>query len=163
VPVPTPDRLLVEEPYRLKSLDLLLILKEKLRGSFGLIETEARGVTRSLLDEIVATTRSVGGIPVLVYLPVGDEISDSREAKTGGEQYLYFYCQDRGVACLFLRPKLLEEINKGARFKYQPDGHWSPEEHLAAAVDIKNYLHENGLIQSGSPSGSVPSRNDLRD
>lgn len=162
VPVPTPDRVLAEESYRLKSLDLLLILKEKLRGRFGLIETEARDMTRSLLDEIVATTRGVGGIPVLVYLPVGDEISDSQEAKTGGEQYLDSYCQDRGVACLFLRPKLLDDIKNGARFRYQPDGHWGPEEHMAAAEAIKNFLREKSLVQSGLTSSSVPSKRDVR-
>jgi hypothetical protein len=35
VPVPTSDRILTREPYRLKSVDLLEMLREKLRWSTG--------------------------------------------------------------------------------------------------------------------------------
>jgi hypothetical protein len=74
VPVPTPDKVLTEEPYRPKALDLMVILGEKLRWNLGKNEVEAREVTWLLLDQITAATRSIGALPVFVYLPVYEEI-----------------------------------------------------------------------------------------
>ena len=74
VPVPTPEHVLAQEFFRPKSLDVLMILKEKVRWRLGENEADARMVTRRLLGEIVRLTRSIGAVPVFVYLPVNEEI-----------------------------------------------------------------------------------------
>src|SRR5271167_1127886 len=64
VPVPTPEQVLAEEPYRSKAIDFAVILREKVRWSFGLNEKEAWNLTRPILDRIVGTTCSIGAVPV---------------------------------------------------------------------------------------------------
>jgi hypothetical protein len=157
VPVPTPDHLLAEEPYRSKARDLMVILRDKLRTQLGSQEREARELTGALLDEIVATTRSIGGVPVFVYLSVPSEwkeskrIPDSSENRIAisslaaeHERFLYEYCQQRGTACLFLGPRFREEVNKGMDFSAA--GHWNAQGHKLAAEEISDFLLQRNLI-----------------
>jgi len=160
VPVPTPEHVLAEEAYRPKSLDLMVILREKLRWSFGKNEVEAREVSRRLLDQIVATTRSIGATPVFVYLPVYEEIEPlpksaylltaSSPPVEDREKYLNDFCQQRDVPCLFLRSRFHEEVQKGANFNAA--GHWNAQAHNLAAQEIKSFLLQRNLIQAGSKS-----------
>jgi hypothetical protein len=155
VPVPTPDRVLAREPYLPKALDLLVILREKVRWMLGENETEARNLTRALLDETIATTRSIGAVPVFVYLPVYEEIQPLPEsfhtltAKSppvaNREQYLGAICQEQGIRCLFLRPRFEEEVKRGVDFNAR--GHWNPAAHRLAAQEIRSFLLGNKLIQ----------------
>jgi hypothetical protein len=146
IPVPTPAQFLAAEPYRLKSLDVLEVARDRLWQRLGLSETRARDLTRLLLGKIVATTRGIGAVPVFVYLPVAEEILDSRDEMTGGERYLYDYCQDQSVPCLFLRQRFREEIKRGAKFNSY--GHWNRAEHAAAAEGIKDFLLRDNLVKN---------------
>jgi len=155
VPVPTPERVLAEEPYRPKSFDLLFILKEKLRWALGKNEADAREVTEQLLDEITRTTRSIGAVPVFVYLPVNEEIAPLPQfgittkspAVAEREQYLRGICEKEKLPCLFLRMRFREEVQKGVDL--HPRGHWNATAHSIAGEEIKNFLSSNGLIRSG--------------
>ncbi len=138
VPVPTPDRVLAQEPYRPKVLDLALILRDKLYWTIGRTDTEARNLTAAILDDIVATTRNLGAVPLFVDMPVEKEIDDASDSLTRREQFLDTYCQSRGVACLFLRLRFRREIKRGAKLKNW--GHWDPEEHRLAAEQITDFL-----------------------
>ncbi|HMD97579.1 MAG TPA: SGNH/GDSL hydrolase family protein [Terriglobia bacterium] len=165
VPVPTPDRVLAREPYRSKALDLLVILRAKLRWNLGENEAEARNLTRALLDEIIATTRSIGATPVFVYLPVGEEIQPFRAQYLAyspsveeREQFLRDYCQNRGIPCVLLGPRFREEAKRGVHL-LPPQGlfgHWTPEAHRIAAQEIKDFLVKDNLIQiSSTPDAGV--------
>ena len=156
VPVPAPDHVLAQEPYRLKSFDLLEMLREKLRWSTGKNETQARNLTHSILDEIIATTRGIGAVPVFVYLPVYEEITPLPKSSypltamsppvPDREQFLRDICHEQGIPCLFLRPRFLEEVKKGADFNAK--GHWNSQAHLLAAQEMKDFLLKNNLIQN---------------
>jgi hypothetical protein len=71
-------------------------------------------------------------------MPVEKEIEDASDSLTRREQFLNTYCQDRGVACLFLRPRFRQEIKRGAKLKSK--GHWDPVEHRLAAEQITDFL-----------------------
>lgn len=150
VPVPTPETVLAQEPYHSKAVDLLVMLREKVRWGLGEKETEARKLTTAILDEIVATTRGIGAVPVIVDMPVYQEVDDASASMSGLEQYLHQYCQERGIACPFLRPRFREEVKKGADFNSH--GHWSPEAHRVAAEEIRDFLVRANLTQSNSAS-----------
>jgi GDSL-like Lipase/Acylhydrolase family len=150
VPVPTPETVLSQEPYRSKAVDLAVMLHEKIRWSLGEKETEARKLTAAILDEIVATTRSIGAVPVIVDMPVYDEINDANVSMSGLEQYLHEYCQQRGLACPFLRPRFRDGVKEGRNFNTR--GHWSPEAHRVAAEAIRDFLAMSNLTQSNSAS-----------
>lgn len=162
VPVPTPDHVLAQEPYRLKSIDLIEILQQKLRWSTGKNETEARNLTHSLLNEIIAATRSIGAVPVFVYLPVYEEIAPLPKSSYAltvmsppvpdREQYLRNICQEQGIPCLFLRPRFLEEVKKGADFNAK--GHWNAPAHMLAAQEMKDFLLKSNLVLT-APGGSA--------
>jgi hypothetical protein len=156
VPVPTSERVLAEEPYRPKSFDILFILKEKLRWALGKNEADAREVTEQLLDQIVTTTRSIGAVPVFVYLPVNEEIAPLPQfgittkspAVAEREQYLRGICEKEKLPCLFLRTRFRAEVEKGVDL--HPRGHWNATAHSIAGEEIRNFLSSNGLIRSGS-------------
>jgi GDSL-like lipase/acylhydrolase family protein len=145
VPVPTPEQVLAQEPYRSKALDFAVILREKVRWSLGINEREAKDLTRPILNEIVATTRSIGAVPVFVYLPAYEEIDDLSDSMSDHERYLYDYCQARGIACLFLRPRFRQEIKKGA--KLESHFHWNAEMHKMAAEEIADFLVAKSLVR----------------
>jgi hypothetical protein len=165
VPVPTPERVLAEEPYRPKSFDILVILKEKLRWALGKNETEAREVTGQLLDEIIKATRGIGAVPVFVYLPVNEEIAPLPQfgittkspAVAEREQYLSGICEKEKLPCLFLRTRFGAEVEKGVDL--HPRGHWNATAHSIAGEEIKNFLSSNGLIRGESPANTFSAPN----
>ena len=148
VPVPTPEQVLADEPYRSKALDFAIILREKIRWRLGMNEREAKELTTPILDEVVATTRSIGAVPVFVYLPAYEEVDDLSDSMSAHELYLYDYCQHQGIACLFLRPRFREEIKKGA--KLESRFHWTAEMHKMAAEEIAGFLVAKRLVQEES-------------
>jgi len=148
VPVPTPEQILAREPYRSRAIDLAVILREKIYWSSGVNERKARELTARILNEMIATTRSIGAVPVFVYMPVYEEVSDASSSRSSREQYVYDYCQAQGVACLFLRPRFRESIEQGAKFETR--AHWNPEMHRIAAEEIAKFLVEKGLVQEES-------------
>jgi hypothetical protein len=160
VPVPTPEHVLAVEPYRPKALDILEILHQKLRWSLGENERDAREVTRLLLGEIIATTRSIGAVPIFVYLPINEEIEPFPQFSLTSnsppvperEKYLQGICEEQRIACLFLRPRFREEVAKGVDLN--PRHHWNAKAHLVGGEEIKNFLLSNKLIQN-SPNASA--------
>jgi hypothetical protein len=146
VPVPTPDSVLAQELYRSKALDILLTLREKLRWSLGTNEKRARELTEAILGDMVATARGIGAVPVIVYLPVADEVESPEQPLTAREHYLYSFCQEQRNPCLFLRPRFQEAIKQG--LNYDPRSHWNAEVHRTAAQGIRNFLLANGLVST---------------
>jgi hypothetical protein len=155
VPVPTPETVLAQEPYRSKAVDLMVMLRGKIRWNLGETETEAREMTAPILDEIVATARGIGAVPVIVDMPVYKEIDDLSVCMSGIEQYLNQYCQERGVACTFLRSRFSEEVKKGTTLN-SPVGHWNARAHKLAAEGIADLL-----VKSNSFHGTASARNVL--
>lgn len=150
VPVPTPEQVLAEEPYRSKAVDFAVILREKIRWSLGINERKSKELTRPILDEIVATTRGIGAVPVFVYLPAYEELDDLSDSMSEHEQYLYDYCQKRNLACLFLRPRFVQEARKGA--KLESHFHWTAAMHKMAAEEIADFLVAKGLVHEEAVS-----------
>jgi hypothetical protein len=153
VPVPTPEQVLAEEPYRSKAVDFSVILTQKIRWALGLTERDARELTVPILDDLVDTTRGIGAVPVFVYLPAYEELDDLSDSMSKQEQYLDDYCRRRNIACLFLRPRFVEEARKGA--KLESRFHWTPEMHKMAAEEISSFLVANGLVHVPSAAAGL--------
>ena len=117
----------------------------------GLNQGRAERITRAIFDELVATTRENGAVPIFVYLPVLDEILNRDEETTPNERFLLAYCEERQVPCLFLRQRFLEEQRRGVEFNVR--SHWFANGHLTAARRIAEYLQENRLIQAPHAAG----------
>lgn len=162
VPVPTPDQVLAEEPYRSKAIDTAVILTQKLRWVTGITERDARQLTIPILDEIVSTTRAIKAVPVFVYLPAYEEVDDLSDGMSGNELYLYDYCSKHDLACLFLRPRFVKAARNGT--KLESHFHWNPTMHKMAAEEIANFLVAKGLVQeapardNGSGSAALQPR-----
>jgi len=156
VPVPSPEQVLAEEPYRSKAVDLAVILREKIRWSLGTNERQAKKLTRPILDEIVSTTRGIGAVPVFVYLPAYEEVDNLSDSMSDHEQYLNDYCRVQNLDCLFLRPRFRREAANGA--KLESRFHWTADMHRMAAEEIEDFLVAKGLVQqeaAGARSGAI--------
>jgi hypothetical protein len=150
VPVPTPEQVLAEEPYRSKALDSAIILREKIRWKLGMNERQAKELTTPILNDIVATTRSIGAVPVFVYLPAYEEVDDLSDSMSERERYLYEYCQSTNLACLFLRPRFVKAAKNGV--KLESHFHWTTDMHKMAAEEIAKFLVTKGLVQEAPAS-----------
>ncbi|MGD8895120.1 MAG: SGNH/GDSL hydrolase family protein [Acidobacteriota bacterium] len=150
VPVPTPEELRAREVWRSKFLDLLSMLRARLRDRTGL-EARARDTLgRALLEALRDATREVGARPVFVYLPILDEIGAPEPSP--GERFFEASCHDSGLTCLNLRPSFLERTRSGQRLRRR--GHWGPNEHRAAAEDLVSLLDERGVMPK--PATAAP-------
>jgi hypothetical protein len=158
VPVPTPESFLAWEPYRPKIFDLVVMAREKARWMLGWNQWRTDAITSAILDELVKTTRENGAVPVFVYLPVLQEIVNSQVGLTPDEQFLDRYCQEKVVACLFLRSAFLEQVKKGASFNTR--GHWFAPEHMLAAQATRDFISKKKLLEASGPSvqAVLPSR-----
>jgi len=153
-PVPEPQVLLDREIYRSKLFDLGVIFSDRMRTRLGVNRRRAEAITQAIFDELVKTARQINAVPVLVYLPVLDEILNQDPALTVNEKFLLSYCQERQVGCLFLRDRFLEEQRNGVTFNTR--SHWFANGHRTAAKRITEYLREHNLVGGarGSSQGS---------
>ncbi|HEY2941797.1 MAG TPA: GDSL-type esterase/lipase family protein [Vicinamibacteria bacterium] len=149
VPVPTPDDVLAREPYRLKFLDLLSMLRGDLRHRSGRDQDAMRAITLPLLDEMNAAITAAGARAAFAYLPVYGEIDKPEAGMTGRERFFFSHWRQRGIQSMYLRPYFLEKLRGGAEFKTY--GHWGPLEHRTVAEGVKAYLVEKALMPSPRP------------
>ncbi len=147
VPVSTPESVMAWEPYRPKIFDLVVMARERVRSMVGWNQRRTEAITSAIFDELVKTTRENGAVPVFVYLPVLQETVNPQEGFTPDEQFLNQYCQERGMACLFLRRVFLEQVKKGAKFNTR--SHWFASEHMLAAQAIRDFIYERKLLGAG--------------
>src|SRR5208283_649860 len=115
----------------------------------GINEREAKELTTPILNEMIATIRSIGAVPVFVYLPAYEEVDDLSDSISDRERYLYDYCQAKNLACLFLRPRFVKAAKNGV--KLESHFHWTAEMHKMAAEEIAKFLVAKGLVQ-GAPA-----------
>ena len=144
VPVPPPERLLDREPYRSKAYDLGVMFYERVRWRIGWNRAWAETLTRAILDRLVSDVRQHRAVPLLVYLPVIEEMANAQTDLTPNEQWLRDYCSARGVDCLFLRSRFVDGQRHG-QF-YDPRHHWFANGHRTAAEGIRDYLVAKGLV-----------------
>ncbi|MBI5056916.1 MAG: SGNH/GDSL hydrolase family protein [Nitrospirae bacterium] len=144
VPVPSPDYILKWDWATLKIFHIYSIFRHRYMESTGLLKKEQEEITAAILNEIIKVTDNINAVPVFVYLPSGNEITDKTRL-TQDERFFFSMCQTNNKAkCFSLRPYFSEKITKGAAFNVH--GHWGPEGHLAAADAIKRYLIEGGYV-----------------
>jgi hypothetical protein len=141
-PVPTFDAVLAAEPYRLKSLDLFTILYHELMWDAGIDRRRAETVTAAILDEIVRIATGIGARPVLVYMPVIDEMGLPPDMPARGERWLLDYCRTRTVDCATLHAL----FPPGYRRAPGAGEHWDAAEHLRVAEGVRDDLVAEHLV-----------------
>jgi hypothetical protein len=143
-PVPLKEEILAREPWRSKFLDALTMLDDRYWERFGNFKIEMKQITTALLDEMANTIRSIGAVPIFVYLPTLDEITRPEIDMSDGERFLFSYCRERGIQSIYLQRFFHEKLERGVHLK--TIGHWDPEEHRTAAEGIRAYLVERGIV-----------------
>lgn len=143
-PVPRPEDILRSDWTRPRIVDILSIVKYRLRRVSGLYQKEMEGVTTAILTNMIGVIDSIHAVPVIAYLPTGSEIG-SPVAVTHEEAYMFSICHSNGRAkCFSTRAHFVERIAKGETFKMA--GHWDPAGHLAVAEAIRDYLVGEGYV-----------------
>jgi hypothetical protein len=150
-PVPRLEETLAREPWRLKFLDVLTLLRDRYRERFEALEleTEMKKLTIALLDEITNTIRTAGAVPIFVYLPAFDEITRPEMDMSDDERFFFSYCRERGVQSIYLQRFFHEKLEQGVHLIDW--GHWGPEEHRTAAEGIRAYLFEHSVVPLSQP------------
>ena len=144
IPVPTPDKLLQWEPWRSRVVDLLNILRYDISLKDGYYAKEKEILTDAILKEIAITTKSIGAVPVFVYLSdVRDK--DPNPGMTEEEKDFFEKCGKISVKSAFLRQMVYNARSTGVKIK--DIGHFGPETNRLVALGIKEYLLKNGLLE----------------
>ena len=160
-PVPPPAEVLQNEFYKLKFFDLLVVLYQKIRAKFGLDDTKRDRLTEGILDDIIKTVKSIGAIPVFVYLPSVWEIKwDDDHIPRGlplsAKDFFFRYCKERDVKCLSVRQYFFDSMKTGRKFNPEVIRHYDANEHQLIAETIKNFLLDKQLILSCIQDGINP-------
>ncbi len=145
VPLPSPEQVMKWDWARLRSLDLIRLAKHRWSISSGAYEKQKRELTEALIAEILKETKKIGAVPMIMYLPYGKEIKDTRDT-VKYEQFLFDFCQKTpDVHCFSTRPGFKKKLAKGRNFNTK--GHYKRLGHYTVAEVIKKQLTELGLIK----------------
>jgi len=143
-PVPSPDDVLAQESRRPRLLDVLVMLRERVRVRTGAAHREREALTLALLERVRETAEAAGAAPVFLYVPVGGEIAQSEPSKH--RRWLLAYCERHGVACVDPSDAFHARLQAGDRLRTV--GHWDAQEHALAAGAIAAVLRERHLVPS---------------
>jgi hypothetical protein len=150
-PVPRPDEIVQWDWARPRLYDIWSIGAHEAQKWTGAREAEERVLTGRILEEIVRVVVGLHATPLIVYLPVGAEIT-SHADRTEGERFLFHFCEsDPAARCLSVRPYFTDEAARGTELKAA--GHWEPAEHLVAARAIRDYLTTEAGLCCAGPDG----------
>ena len=150
-PVPTPDEVLAAEPWRPKSLDFISILVQHAAWRSGRRQREATELTLAILDDFFGEVARLGARPLVVDLPVWDELRVRDPAPLPRERGLEEYCRRAGLPYLRLRPLFLAHERAGGRLETR--AHWGAGEHWLAAEAIADFVRAQGLL--GPAAGGI--------
>ncbi|MCX8043346.1 MAG: SGNH/GDSL hydrolase family protein [Desulfobacterota bacterium] len=142
-PVPRPEDILVWDWMRPRTIDIFALVWCKIKSFLGIRKQEMEAITMALLKEMVRTIRTINAIPVIVYLPAGEEIYVS-DPLLPYEEFMYKVCEDNNAVCFSARPFFKEKVAAGTKFRII--GHWDSEGHRLVAHAIKKHLAELKLI-----------------
>jgi hypothetical protein len=139
-PVPTPERTINREKYRLRIIDFMEILYAGFRKKTGMQDKDERLITEAIFDEIINVAKSINAKPIFVYLPSGKELLNTNSEMNAREVFLSNYCIRSGVHYMSTRPFFIPFVKKGVMFETVK--HYGDREHLVIAVAIKDYLNK---------------------
>jgi hypothetical protein len=152
-PIPRPGDILKWNWLRPRLYDIWSILRHKARVGSGLYERQINEVTKRILSEMAVTVDKVGAVPVFIYLPASNEISD-RRVLTEGERFLFSWCDEKNIAhCFSTRSYFVDKINQDDPLNRI--GHWSPLEHFTVAKAIHEYLTTQNLLSLHKKNSNI--------
>jgi hypothetical protein len=140
-PIRPPEEWLEREPWRPKSLDLLIFLGSYVEGLTSARQHRVERITWELWDEIDRVTRQAGARTLFVFAPFGGEIEN--DVPGSGEKLIARFATEEGVDLLNLGSEFRRRRQEGNKFRR---GHWGPYGHSVIARALKHQiLHEDLL------------------
>jgi hypothetical protein len=143
-PAPTPEAVLAAEPYRSKLLDLFTIARQHAAWRSGGRQREATDLTFAILRELFREVQELRARPLVVDLPVWDELLVRDPSPLPREHGLETFCRAEQLPYLRLRPAFLEHQRAGGRLETR--AHWGAVEHALAAQAIADFVRSRGLL-----------------
>jgi len=147
-PIATPREMYVREFFKSKLIDLIRIGYREILVKKGIYQKREAELTRAIFLELVDEIRSVGAVPIFVYLE-GIRDSHKKLELSAKEKDFFKYWISEYVYCIYILPYIFSKNaydldrmgmkNKVVYFK-RKYGHFSPREHLVIAYGIKDTL-----------------------
>ncbi|HRY28959.1 MAG TPA: SGNH/GDSL hydrolase family protein [Elusimicrobiota bacterium] len=129
-PVPSPDEIVRWEFFHPKLFRLLKTL-------FSPRDTPGEWrLTTALLEEFCRVARAAGAAPLVVFMPIHDELS-SPDASPA-ENQLEDHCRSHGIPYFSVRPALAKFPD--AKKRFHAGTHWSAEAHALIAGELSAFL-----------------------
>ncbi len=145
-PVPSPQEIIKQEFFKPKCLDLLSILYRKWLLGTKLYGNMKNELTEAILDEISATSKSIGAVPVFVFLDARRTIDKTPQIDASEKQFNAF-CEHSGVAHRIILRSYFAAAEKN-NIALKTTRHFSPQENNIVAQGIADYLIDHCLIKT---------------
>ena len=143
-PVPTPEAILMLEPWRSRFIDLLNILKFDIYFKSESYKKEKDRITKAILTDLATTAKGIDAVPVFVYLDSARN-KEYSPGLTKEEKRFLSRCDEILVNCTFVRSKIYSARMSGVKIKDY--GHFDSETNRLVALGIKEYLFKNGFLK----------------
>lgn len=142
--IPSPEQLLANQWKQSRILDLFSMLTGRLErlGKRHKIKTDQ--LAEKILSTFASKVIQTGAVPLFVYLPTLNEMTDSTPGFTDEEKFLKSVCDKNNIRCIFPRSNFLKAAAKGVKFNTK--GHWYAPGHQVIAQSIARYLKEKQLL-----------------
>jgi len=144
-PVPNPSEILDKEIIKMKFLDLVNILVEKLKWRMGINDSKMEKLSIVILDEIIKQSEEIGAEVLFLYIPTCYELAPGIP-KPKYEKFFVDYCSKRDINYLNLRHNFLEVDNMKREDWGYP--HWNAKAHSLAGRIIFEYLQKNHILKN---------------
>lgn len=143
-----PDNFFEENKY---NPSLTYLLKLALNGTiYNYSAQEYEELTFALWKKTVDDIRKINSLPVFVYLPHGDEMTDVSVINNYFEKIMYKFCEEEKINCFSGRKYISDKFKEGVEFDnfgpYEPKTHKIIADDLS--IDLKKlyFIPESNIV-----------------
>ena len=95
-------------------------------------------LTVAILKQVVSDTENHGSIPIILFLPTGQEMTEPLGQKVYGESLMFLFCKSINITCFSARSYLVPAFENGNKYNIDINIHYQP---------ITYWLIANGLAK----------------
>jgi hypothetical protein len=138
VPVPSPERVLRDEPLRPRLLDVLTMLRARVAVHAGARRHARERIGGALLERIEREVEAAGATPLYLYVTLPSELA--LRQPTGPRRWFRSFCERHSLVCVDPTDVFEERLRAGEPLNTL--GHWDAREHELAAAALAAPLRE---------------------
>jgi hypothetical protein len=148
-PLETPEQFKKKTLLRSNTLTAGLLLKDRLHYQKYNPASDIEALAPTVFQTALDTTTKANAQLVLLFLPTGGEMIDSRPEPISFEPLMFDFCEKTGITCITARKYFMAAVKHGVVF--ETDRHYDPVTHRilaeGLAKDLQHLLLQKNVSQ----------------